>query len=278
MRQQAAPPQRAAFSTNRLALDALLGRETGVISLDWIKRVSGKVGVSAHSLGWGKVMMGPTTVTFEAMDGKLTLQADPTQAFGGTLQGKLSLDATGAKPALTLAGTGESLDLGQAALALAGANWFAAQGGATLDVAAEGTTLEELISTLAGDASFSINDGRVAGVDLPQSLAGAAGGERAGWVAGADAATELTAVQASFRLKDGIAVTEDTTATIAGTKLKAEGEVDLLRRALDLGVAPVRKTAGAPLTVRVRGPWARPKIFAEAIEAEAKTTKKVNGN
>ncbi len=266
------------LSTNRLALDTLLGGETGAISLDWIKRINGKIGVSAHSLSWSKVTTGPATVNFEAQDGKLVLQADPTQAFSGTLQGKLSLDATGVKPAVALAGSGESLDLGQAAQAFTGTNWFAARGGATLDVTAVGTTLEELISTLEGDASFSITDGRIAGFDLPQSLAGAAGGERSGWVASADAATGLSAVQASFRLKDGIAATEDMAATVAGAKLKAEGEIDLLRRAFDLVVAPARKITGAQLTVRVRGPWARPKISAEAAKAEAKTTKKVNGN
>jgi len=143
----------------------------------------------------------------------------------------------------------------------------------SLSVNARGNTQEELIATLRGQASFRIVDGAIEGVDLPVAFTRVSNSILEGWGRDDGHSTSFDALSATFNIADGIAATSNLILTSPSLSFTAKGEIDLLRKALDLKVAPqiplAASTAEAPqfvnfpVAILAKGPWTRPKIYPD---------------
>ncbi len=130
------------------------------------------------------------------------------------------------------------------------------------DLKAVGSSPAQLISTLAGTASLSLTGGALDGVDLA-TLAGLVSKEDAqGWGLADGVSTPLSAAKAQANFKDGIATLSDSSIDAAGLAATVSGDIDLLRRAVNLTVKPERGLP-IPVAARVKGPWEKPKISAK---------------
>ena len=147
--------------------------------------------------------------------------------------------------------------------ALTGVRALAGTGNLTLDLKAQGTTQEELVGTLQGTASLSLDGGpdrrnRRGRHHRRSARADSRGLERG---AGRHAASALTA---SVTLADGLATLSASQAATPGLQLSLTGTVDLLRRAIDIkaGFLPP-ETAPLPVPVVVQGNWSAPRIYPD---------------
>lgn len=236
------------------------GWPTEPLNIGWINDVDLDLQIDAFSLALRRFSAGPATLQITSSQGTLKAGMARTAAYGGNLEATLTLKAGSSPPAAQVKLLADKMDLGQASRDLALASWLKAQGGLTIDATAEGNTIEEMISTLAGDASLSLTEGELAGIDVPASIADAASSGRQGWTATAGS-TRLSELQGSFRLRDGIANSEDLKAKVAGVNISAAGDIDLLRRAIDVRLANEEKQAS--VAIRAFGPWRNPKLAAD---------------
>lgn len=273
------PLLRGKLSASRLSLpratrtDSMAsapGWSTAPLNLQWANDIDLDLTLEALSIAWRRMVLGPAELHLRSEEGTFKAQLERTAAYGGTAEAQLTLKSTGNKLAADLRLSGEQMDLGQLTRETGILSVLSGRGGFAVEATAEGNSIEEMISTLAGDASISVTDGNLANIDVPASIAAAAGGERQGWVSNGGS-TELLDAEASFRLKDGIATSEDMKAKVAGVNLGAQGEIDLLRRALNIEVQPRGKTDA--LAIRAFGPWENPKLSAVARSDESDVKK-----
>lgn len=235
--------------------------------LSALKTVDADINLSAFSAVLGPLELGSTTLTAQGKGGRYDISLAETSLFGGMGSGTLHLDGSGATPQAGLKFSGTGLDFGKLMAATGVGSWLSGTGDLSLDVNGAGKSSEELISTLQGKSSMSLPQGDIKGFDVASSIQQAASALINGWVSRADASTAITNLTADFTLKDGIATTEGSNATLAGVDVAMVGDVDMLRRAVDLRLTPAKGSSGVPLAVRVVGPWEKPKLKADLSDA-----------
>jgi uncharacterized protein involved in outer membrane biogenesis len=235
-------------------------RETGLPFAD-LKAVDADIALTTDSLMAGAVSAGPSSLTATLKDGVLQSRLETQALFGGRGAFDVSLshaEQTQMKLALDVAGVAAKEFLGKAF----GITFLSGPLDLKTDLTAKGSSPAQLISTLAGTASLSLSNGQIDGLDLAR-LAGVVSADDAeGWGLGNGEATALATATASAVFADGIATLRDTRLQSSGFSADVSGDVDLLRRAVDLKVSP-GKGLPLPVAARVRGPWDRPKLSAK---------------
>jgi len=226
-----------------------------------LKAADASLSVTSDSLMAGAVTAGPSSLKATLKDGVLQAHVESSALFSGKGSLDLTLQQgqdTGLAVALDVAGAEAKEFLGKAF----GIHFLSGPVNLQTDLKATGNNPAQLISTLAGTASLALTGGSIDGVDLA-SLAGLVSKEEAqGWGLADGAVTPLTSATASAAFSDGIATLSQGQIEAAGLAASVSGDVDLLRRALNLTVKPER---GLPLPVaaRVKGPWDNPKMSAK---------------
>ena len=226
-----------------------------------LKAADASLSVTSESLMAGAVTAGPSSLKATLKDGVLQAHVESSALFSGKGSLDLTLQQgqdTGLAVALDVAGAEAKDFLGKAF----GIHFLSGPVNLQTDLKATGNNPAQLISTLAGTASLALTGGSIDGIDLA-SLAGLISKEEAqGWGLSDGAVTPLTSATASAAFSDGIATLSQGQIEAAGLAASVSGDVDLLRRALNLTVKPER---GLPLPVaaRVKGPWDNPKMSAK---------------
>ena len=131
-----------------------------------------------------------------------------------------------------------------------------------MDLSAKGDSPAQLISTLAGTANVKLQNGSIDGIDLAARAGLLKTDDAEGWGVSSGDVTSVTSASATARFADGIAALDSTRVEAAGLSAEITGNVDLLRRAVDLKATP---GSGLPLPVAatVKGPWDKPKLSAK---------------
>jgi AsmA protein len=152
---------------------------------------------------------------------------------------------------------------------LAGLDRIEGSASLTAVVRGRGNSQQELVSTLQGAAGVSVNKGSIRGLDVSAMATAVQEAALPGWPLQDSSDTKFDNLSAKFGIADGIATMPEMKLDGAAIALTGKGEVDLLRRDLDLTFTakPVEAEAEA-IAIGVTGPWSRPKI-AEASEAQA---------
>ena len=134
---------------------------------------------------------------------------------------------------------------------------------------ASGNSQQELVGTLKGEASVALSNGAIAGTDIAAILSEASQRIVEGWALKEPARTNADTLSARFTIADGIASLGEFALRNSILTMTATGEVDLLRRSLDLKSDPrlftgtEGQTVGLPVPIVVSGPWQRPLIHPD---------------
>ncbi len=149
-------------------------------------------------------------------------------------------------------------------------NWISGTGHGQWLLEAEGRTVAQLWRHLTGNASASITDGEITGVDLTRAL------EQKTLVPGQDQnggktpfsnlQSTLTANGDTITLSDGIMTTEAAKAGFSGT-LSLFRQALMLRGSIVTGKDPVRV-----LTFAIDGPWRKPLFSFENLASSPPAT------
>lgn len=142
-------------------------------------------------------------------------------------------------------------------------------------LSANGRSPFAMIATLGGEASLTLTEGVLVGVDLERAaraLAGTAPPARAleeVQTALAGGATPAQRGEAALRVAAGTVMVERAEVSSTAGTLRLRGEIDVRSRSLDLSVEAVPAATGpAPtLGLRLTGPWERPARAVQLAEA-----------
>lgn len=140
------------------------------------------------------------------------------------------------------------------------------------ELAGTGDTQQEIFGTLKGTAEITLtDDGAVAGLAIPTLLGEASQRVVEGWPgSGGGCTNRFQSAGGAFSVADGIAAPVDRLSLVSPElNMTARGDIDLLRRALDLRADPwlvtgsAGGTAALPVSMRIEGAWAAPRIYPD---------------
>jgi uncharacterized protein involved in outer membrane biogenesis len=268
---------------DRVDINALTGAGTAdnaspltaqwpVTRLDFsaLKTFDAAIALAANRIDYRRYKIGPGNLSVNAVGGKLDITLADATFEGGSASARITLDGSADTPVFRLNFNGNDMD-GQGALSsFAGVPNLKGKLSAGLAVETSGASGAEMISRLAGQATFRAVDGSVVAVDLARMAGAVTGRILEGWETAPSLATPFEAFSGTFRIADGIARTDALILTSPALLVTARGEIDLLRQALDLAAEPKVASASTPgqfvllpVSVIVRGPWAAPRIHAD---------------
>ncbi len=208
--------------------------------------------IAANRFHFGDFITGPTQVEGNLKDGVLSA------TLNNETSGKADVifDSSQSPPKLSLNFDLKDLDAKTFVTQFTGMNWV--QGAlrliATLN--AEGASQAEMISNLKGNAEAQIDQGRIEGVDLAGLSAHIQSETVLGWEG---AATRPVSGVVQLSVADGVATLQENNLTVPGIKISQTGEIDILRRALNLeAMLKLNRADGKPVKIKVTGPWIKP--------------------
>src|SRR5262249_6842239 len=155
----------------------------------------------------------PSSVGLSFHDGVLNATLGGMELYGGQASGKFALDAS--KPVPTFAGNFQ-LDGVQAKTLLSDAAQFSMLEGRTklaLHLNGAGGSTEEIKSSLTGQGNIAISDGAIVGINLTEMINSIEAGEMPDLRQGPGAKTAFNDLGGSFTIANGIAETNNLTAT-----------------------------------------------------------------
>jgi AsmA protein len=225
------------------------------------------VAINAGKLIIAGLKTGKASLAIDMKDGALAMTMSSADVAGGEANAEMQVVQTSGTPDVALTLNARNVNAKSFLEPLTG---FAALDGPitiNADLTSKGDSTARIISSLAGTAQVSLADGTINGLTLAEFLSG----KGKGWRLGADKLTALTSGDARFEIQDGIAQIVTMSMESGGLKLNTEGEVDLLRKNLDLICKP--EIAGAiklPVRVAVSGPWTDPTVDTDIDPAKLK--------
>lgn len=282
----ALPPAPAAGSGPSSAAPAG-GTETRLFSadplpLDSLRAVDAKATIKADAVVLpGGIELAHAVVDIQLDKGRLKIAPLDAGLAGGTVNGAVTLDATGDRAVLD--GRLDADAVGAAKLLAQLKQTELLQGAPTnlaIRLNGKGASVREVMAGLNGEVTVRVGDGRIhnkaldlAGADVVMQLFSALNP-----LAAKEDYTVLSCAVARFRVKDGIATTDKGIAVETDkVNVVGSGTVDLRSERLDLAVKPEAKQGlglnlGSTLAglVRVQGTLAAPAVGIDQMGA-AKT-------
>lgn len=208
------------------------------------------------------VEAGATTLTLKLTDGRLNAGLADTALFGGTLGGKLTLDAGRQAVSLAVAAHAKGVQAEPILTRFAGFDKLSGATDATVDIRASGANQQELVGSLNGGGTVLFLNGAVKGVNLAQIVRSAIGH------GGTEPPqTDFAEMGGAFTLTDGIAATEDFHLLAPLLRVTGKGNVNLPSKRVDMRLSPKLVGSlegqgttrvdvdGITVPVRVRGPF-----------------------
>lgn len=179
------------------------------------------------------VEAGATTLTLKLTDGRLNAGLADTALFGGTLGGKLTLDAGRPSLSLAVAATARGVQAEPLLTRFAGFDRLSGAMDGSIDVRTSGANQQELVGGLNGTGNVMFRNGAVKGVNLAQIVRTAIGH------GGAEPPqTDFAEMGGAFTLTDGIAATEDFHLLAPLLRVTGKGNVNLPSKRVDMRLSP----------------------------------------
>ncbi|MFO1046471.1 MAG: AsmA family protein [Geminicoccaceae bacterium] len=157
-------------------------------------------------------------------------------AYGGNVKGRLAAQAA-EPPAYTVDLDAGGISVVAATDAITGLHRVDGRGAAKAKLATRGGNVRALVGALGGDASVTVTDGALLGINVAGML-------RQIMTAGLDRSaadtqrTDFAEAGASFHIENGVARTQDLRLVAPVLRLDGAGAVDLPRQTIDMRVTP----------------------------------------
>ncbi len=244
----------------------------------------------------GSVKLTDAALTAKLTDGKLAADLSKFKAFGGNWEGRMSVDASSAIPAVSLSMQGDSVAMSSLLGTLAGFDKLAGTGAFKVDATTRGDTLDALMNGLNGQVSTNLSEGALKGLNVTQLVRSAQSLQQAfttGKLNSIDfrsvlsptAETDFTKFDSVLKIKDGVATVDLLKLISPALGMDGTGNIDIGGQKLDIrlataidkkgqGTGSVVQLNGIPVPVRLSGSWNQLKVTPDfsgvqaALEAE----------
>lgn len=244
------------------------------MSFAGLKGANADLRLSAAKIVAMDLALGSGAMTVALKDGNLSTQIVGLQAYGGSIDGTIVVDARRSVPALATQMKAASVDLGALFRDFAGTTRLTGVGSLDVNLSATGASQQRLVSTLQGAAAIDARNGALQGVDFAKVIAAFQARNLADLAAARGGATQFQSLQASYRIASGIARNDDLRLESPSLRVTGQGTLDLPNQRLDYRViAALRRQGGVAagqsdevlqVPFRVDGPWASPRVIPDA--------------
>jgi uncharacterized protein involved in outer membrane biogenesis len=206
-------------------------------------RTPAEQGILARTTGTGRLRVGSIVYDKLIVDNAQTtvrldkglVRMDPLTAglFDGRHRGSVVMDARRTPAVFNVSSSLEKVDankLTSAVTSLKNVVYGAANLTARMTFA--GDRADELARSMNGTVSFNLDEGRIATLSLRQEIANIA--RLVSGVPKTERSTQVAKLNGDFEVKNGLARTDNLTASIEGGSLAATGTIDLADQSVDL--------------------------------------------
>jgi len=240
------------------------------IVLDGLMALDVDLRLSAARISLGNAKLGRTAIGANLHDGRLTLAIGESQAFGGVLNGSLTLARAPSGAEIKSQLHFANVDLESCLRDLFGIRRIDGKGTLVFAVEAAGESVLALTQTLGGTASLVAENGSLSGLNVEQLLKRLERRPLSGGGEFRSGRTPFDKLTVSLRLAEGTANVEDVRLESAAVHLALAGSASIPARDLDLkGTASlVAAVADSPPTFElpfvIQGPWDDPLLLPDA--------------
>ncbi len=210
---------------------------------------SGRIEITWRDAMWRSARFGAGDVLIERDPGtrRMVVSLEDTIVNGGSIRGTLTLDASEGMRALNIEGRAVGIDVGPLLGASADAEAPSLRGLTNIELSlfSVGGSARELLSALTGEAEVVAQEGALMITELIQGLAPEAGNSLA-----------FKSLNATFKIAQGIAASDDLLLRSDSISLVGKGRIDLANWTIDLDIGRLG-TDGDTRTLqryRVSGP------------------------
>lgn len=265
------PKLTAALKTSPLRLDGYMpaltfeGQEWSAapVGFEGLRGLDASLHLEVAGLSSGRLDLGGAVIEANLAKGRL----DGSVSAATLPDCKFTLDGSGGVQGMAIGL--RSVDPIGLLGAVAHVDWLSGAGTLTASLQATGASLQEMVSTLAGDAQFQLSDGALHHLDVAKVLAAVSRDVLQGWPGAEEDHSAFTGLSGTLHFADGIGALKAFKLDGPAVTMTATGSIDLLRRAIDLRADPRlftgsgSDTVGLPVAVVVRGSWDKPKVYPD---------------
>lgn len=233
--------------------------------------LDGELALVADSLDLGTFNFGKTRVLATIDRSRAVFSMRELSGYGGVVTGQFVANN---RSGLSVGGDMKisGIDMQAFLSDAAGITRFTAKGDATLKFLGVGQSVHAIMNSLSGNAAVKTGRGHISGFDLDKLM-------RSG--NGTGGTTVFDRMSASFAIADGNMRNDDLLMNLPLAKATGKGRIGLGAQDIDYLFTPVllegENTRGLAIPVRIRGPWANPRIkpdLEKAIDLNLKEEKK----
>jgi AsmA protein len=230
------------------------GWSSEVIDAGGLAAVNGQARITAKSVDLGTLKFGATDITMVLDRSRAVFSLTRLAGYGGGFGGEFVINN---RNGLSVGGKLSATAVEVSALLsdLAGITRLSGKGDGAISFLGVGGSVDAIMKSLKGEGRIAMAGGKISGFDLDQLM-------RSG--DGSGGTTIFDALAARFTMDKGNMVNDDLKMTLPGVEATGRGRIGLGARDIDYLFTPValkgRKGKGLAFPVRIRGPWAAPRI------------------
>ncbi len=209
--------------------------------------------LGADTIEYHNIKIGKSALILHLKDGRLTADLTQLALYKGTGQGKVTIDGSGAVPAIQESFALKGVDVQPLLHDAADVNLLSGSGSLDMTVEGRGRNQREIVSSLSGKGSLHLDRGKIEGVNIIGMMKNAANALSMGLVGGGNN-TDFSTLSGTFTIGNGILRNNDLQLTSAELPMTGAGTIDLPQRRVDYRLTP--RVAGAlAVPVLITGPW-----------------------
>ncbi|MEJ2307740.1 MAG: AsmA family protein [Gammaproteobacteria bacterium] len=193
-----------------------------------LPELSGRVAIGMLEVA--DIRLGDFTTAIEAAGSRLRLAEMSGRLYEGSFSGDIRLDATDSLLSWTANETFTGVSAGPLLKALADSDRLSGTLDMQSSLSGSGTSMEEILSSLSGTASFDVRNGSIRGVNIARALREVKArlrGEPAGDGEGGEQKTDFTRLQGTATIRNGILTNRDLVAKSPFLRVTGDGSIDL---------------------------------------------------
>jgi AsmA protein len=250
----AAPaPASSVASGGGAPANAEQGWSTTPIDTSGLKVADADFFLGANSIEYHNVKIGKSALILRLKDARLTADLTQLALYKGAGQGKVTIDGSGAVPAIQESFALKGVDVQPLLHDAANVNLLSGNGSLDMTIDGRGRSQRDIISSLAGRGSLNLDKGKIEGVNIIGMMKNAAKALSMGLV-GSGNDTDFSTLSGTYTITNGILKNNDLKLVSSELPMTGAGTVDLPQRQVNYRLTP--KVAGAlAVPVAITGPW-----------------------
>jgi AsmA protein len=275
------------------------GDET--LDLSALKALNAEGSIRIGKLNYGKTKASNVRIDLKANDGVATLSPFSANLYQGSMNGALKVDAR-STPVIAFKQSMKSVSVGPLLSDTINNDMLSGTGTVNIDVTTQGTSVNALKKSLAGNAALNLADGAIKGIDIAGSIRDVKnkiGLTSNATDADADKKTDFSELTATFDIKNGVAHNEDLAMKAPVLRLAkgdSKGDIDIGNEKINYlakptivkslkgqGGADLDQLSGIPIPIKISGTFSNPKFGMDMAAvttglAKSKVLEKIGGD